>query len=226
MAKQQTEEQALLETLNKAEHYLESNRKPLIYGFLGIAAVIAIFVYLKVDLLPSREKKAQEDIRMAQFYFDRDSFSMALNGDKKTKGFLKIADGGFEYSFTKAKNLSNFYAGICYLQTGKFDKAIDYLERFSSGETIIQAQAYNALGDAYAEKKNMDKALSNYKKAAAETSNRVLAPLYNLKAGMACEYLKDKEAALKYYQEVKTNYPNSEEGRDIEKYILRVGGEF
>lgn len=225
MAKQNTEEQALIETLNQAENFLESNKKTMIYGFVSIAAIIAAFVYLKIEFLPARETKAQEDMRTAQFYFERDSFDMALKGNGKTKGFLKIADGGFEYKFTKAQNLACFYAGACYLQTGKFDKAIEYFDRFSSSESILQAQAYNAIGDAYAEKKDMEKALSNYKKAAEATNNKVLAPMYKLKAGMACEYMKDNASALKFYNEIKSDYPNSEEGREIEKYILRVGGE-
>ena len=225
MAKQNKEEQVLIETLNKAENYLDSNKKNLIYGFLSIAAIIAAFVYLKVEMLPARERKAQEDIRIAQFYFEKDSFDMALNGSGKTKGFLKVADGGFEYSFTKAKNLSNFYSGVCYLQIGKFDKAIEYLERFSTDESMLKAQTYSVLGDAYAEKKDMEKAVSNYKKAAAATKNKILSPMYKLKAGMACEYVKDNESALKFYQEIRNEYPTSEEGREIDKYILRVGGE-
>jgi TolA-binding protein len=43
-----------------------------------------------------------------------------------------------------------------------------------------------------------------------------------LKAGLANEKQGKKDEAKKIYEKVRDNYPNSDEGRDIEKYIARV----
>ena len=226
MAKQQNnEEQLLLETIGKAESFLEKNKNVLIYGIGGLALLILGIVYMNTTFLPEREAKAQKDMFMAQFAFDKDSFDLALNGSGKDKGFFFFFDGGMDYMFTSAKSLAAYQAGICYLQLGKFDKAIEYLERFSSSEDMVQSQAYCALGDAYAEKGDMSKACSYYKKAANGTKNEVLAPMFMFKAGMAFEANKDKEAALEMYMKLKKEFPTSEEGREIDKFILKVGGE-
>ena len=49
---------------------------------------------------------------MAEIYFEKDSFNLALNGDLNSAGFIDIAD---DYSSTKTGKLANYYAGICYL---------------------------------------------------------------------------------------------------------------
>lgn len=219
-AKNETNE--LIQGLTKAEHFFEKNRN-LVLGLMGgIALLIVGVVYLKKEVLPAREEAAQKDLFMAQMYFDKDSFQYALNGDGKSKGFLYVIDN---HSFTDAKNLAQYQAGICYLRLGKLDDAISQLKSFSTSQPELQAMAFNALGDAHSEKGEMSDAVSSYGKAAHATTNKVLAPTLLLKAGQALEANNDKEAAAKLYQEIKLKYPLSEESREIDKYIARAGGD-
>jgi hypothetical protein len=44
-----------------------------------------------------------------------------------------------EYSGTDAGNLANYYAGIAYLNTGKYTEAIDYLSKFKSDDIVLSA---------------------------------------------------------------------------------------
>ena len=76
-------------------------------------------------------------------------FTLALNGADGKFGFVKIAA---EYSGTDAGNLANYYAGIAYLNTGKYTEAIDYLGKFSSEDIVLSALAKGAIGDAFAQK--------------------------------------------------------------------------
>ena len=71
-------------------------------------------------------------------------FKLSLNGSEGKFGFVKIAD---EYSGTDAGNLANYYAGIAYLNTGKFDEAIKYLGEFKSEDLILSALAKGATGE-------------------------------------------------------------------------------
>src|SRR5262249_15074784 len=109
--------------------------------------------------------------------------------------------------------------GISYLRMGEYDKAIEQLKKYSGSEPIVSAAAYSALGDAYSEKNDMDEAVSYYKKAADAVENNFITPMYLFKAGLALKVQGKKEEALKYFQKIKTNYPESNEGRDIDKYI-------
>jgi hypothetical protein len=52
-------------------------------------------------------------------------YKLSLNGSEGKFGFIKIAD---EYSGTDG-NLANYYAGMAYLNTGKYNEAIDYLNK-------------------------------------------------------------------------------------------------
>ena len=81
---------------------------------------------------------------------------------------------------------------------------------------------YGALGDAYSELNDFDKAMSNYKKAANHGDNKVLSPYYLKKIGMLHEKNGDLAAAKKAYESIKEKYPDSPDGRDIDKYITRV----
>lgn len=67
----------------------------------------------------------------------------------------------------------------------------------------------------------MDKALSAYKKA-AKTDNEFFAPYYLFKLGLLNENQGNADAALKAYEQIASDYPNSQQGQSIEAYIARV----
>jgi tetratricopeptide (TPR) repeat protein len=114
-------------------------------------------------------------------------------------GFLSIID---DYGWTKTANLSKYRAGLCYLHLGEYDNAIEYLEKFNGKEPITTAAAYSALGDAHAEKNEVDKAISYYKKAAEKVGNNDFAPRYLLKAGNYLMMQGKKEEALEFFMKV------------------------
>ncbi len=165
------------------------------------------------------EKEAHGQMFVAEQYFEKDSFNLALNGDGNNWGFLKIID---EYGATKAANLAHYYAGICFLQMGRFQKAIDQLDDFSSSDKLVGPVSEGAKGDAYLELGNKDKALKCYLKAANKKENEFVSPIYLLKAGGVCEAIGDYKKALDIYQDIKGKFPKSYEGRQIDKNIAKV----
>ena len=158
----------------------------------------------------------------AEMAFAKDSFDVALNGNGLTKGFLDIKK---KYSFTKAANLSNYYIGICYLNKKDYKNAVDNLSSFSTSDPILGAAKLNLIGDAYADQNKSDDAISYYKKAADFSDNEQYTPFYLLKLGMYYETQKKYNDAKEAYNKIKEKYPNTQEGRDIEKYLARVNAE-
>ena len=67
-----------------------------------------------------------------------------------------------------------------------------------------------------------EKAVSYYKKAADEKKNEFTAPIYLMKAGQVYEELGKPKDALSMYNRIKKDFPQSAEGRQIEKYIARA----
>lgn len=214
------EEIDLRESYSKVEHFIHDNRNTVLAVIGGIALILAIFFGFRSVYLPSQERAAQAEMFVAQQYFKNDSLNLALNGDGSYPGFLGIIS---DYSgFTKSVKLAHYYAGIIYLNQSNFEDAIKHLSKFSGSDPVINATAYGALGDAYSETGKMDKAISYYKKAAAASNNEFTAPFNLLKAGMALEQQGDFKGAKSVYEQIKKDYAESQQGREIDKYIARA----
>ncbi len=207
------------QSLSSTEQFIEKNQKQLTIIVSSIVAVIALVVsYQKLYLAPM-EENAQTDMFMAQLYFEKDSFNLALNGDGQYLGFLDIID---EYSLTKSGDLALYYTGLCYLNTGDFESAIEYLKDFSSDDAILSSLALGCIGDAYMELEETDKALKYYKEAANHNENKFTTPRYLFKRAVILEANGDLENALDLYKKIEKSYPLSKVGQEIEKYVSRV----
>lgn len=213
---------AVEEALSKSEVFIEKNQKLLIIILGSIALlVLAYFGFQRFYLIP-REKEAQSQMFMAEKYFEQDSLKLALNGDGMYPGFLQIID---DYSMTKSAKLAHYYAGIILLNDGKFQEAIDHLEKFSLKDELVAPMAKGAIGDAYMELGKADKAAEYYLKAADLRVNDFTTPVFLQKAAWAYEDLGKKEDALKAYDRIRLEFPRSTEARDVDKYISRLKGQ-
>lgn len=207
------------EVYSKTEHFVENNKKNLSIIVGGIVVVIALYLgYTKMYIAPM-EIEAQSSMFMAEKYFEQDSLQKAINGDGLNYGFIDIVD---EYSGTKSANLAHYYLGICYLKTGDYEGAIEELNSFSSDDVMVSSVALGAIGDAYMELGEVDKAISHYEKAAKNNPNNLTTPMYLFKAGIGYEELGDYGKAHENYSVIKKEYAESSEGRTIEKYLARA----
>ena len=210
----------LVEVTEQAQDFFERNQRVLtIVGAVLILLVGGFFAYKYLIQMP-KEKEAAEQMFQAEYQFSLDSFALALtNPGGGFEGFLDIIEN---YKGTKAANISNYYAGVSYLHLGQVDAAIDYLSDFRPSGQITPIMKYGVLADAYSEKGDFGNARSNYQKAISMGDNDLLTAHYMMKLGLLNEKEGDTDKALTLYQEIKEKYPNSVEGRDIEKYIARV----
>lgn len=206
--------------LTKTEQFIEDHQNKI---FIVVGAIVLIVVgYLGITRLyvGPREKEAQAQMFMAENYFEKDSFNLALNGDGNYLGFLDIID---EYGITKQAKLARYYAGLSYLHLGQFNEAVDYLSRFKTKDVLLGPAAQGAIGDAYLELGERDNALKQYEKAASMSENDLTTPVYLMKAGTLLESMDQPEKALAHYEKIKSKYAETNEGRMIDKYIARAG---
>ena len=181
------------ETLSRTEQYIEDNQKSLTVIVGAIVVIIAIYLGFTNFYLEPLEQEAHADMFMAEMYFEKDSFNLALNGDGQYLGFLDIVD---EYSLINAGNLANYYAGLCYLHTAQYEDAIEYLSDFSSDNIILSTLALGCIGDAYLELEENSKALKYYEKAAENNDNEFTTPRYLMKQANILEMNEEFEDAL------------------------------
>jgi tetratricopeptide (TPR) repeat protein len=212
------------ESATITEDWVAKNQK-IIIGLVAAAAILTIgyLAYQRFIASPQQDEAANE-MFVAQQNFQKatdgvasDSlYKLSLNGSEGKFGFLKIAD---EYSGTDAGNLANYYAGIAYLNTGKYTEAIDYLSKFKSDDIVLGALAKGAIGDAYSQKNQPKEALENYVKAAESNKNDFTTPRFLLKAGKTALTLGNKADALKYFTDIKENYEATPEAASVDVLI-------
>ena len=206
------------QTLSRTEQFLEENYKSLIIGFGIIVAIVGIGWVGKL-YLNKKNDEAQSQMYQAERYLEMDSLNLALNGDGNYLGFLDIAK---EYKFTNSGNLARYSAGICYLHLGNYEEAIEYLDKYSKKDKVLGSIAIGAIGDAYVELGNTEKGVSKYVEAADFADNSFSTPLFLMKAGELYELSGNYQEALKVYERIENEYPESTEGSTIEKYITRA----
>lgn len=202
--------------------YYTKNRK--ITNIIGgtALAVIALFLFWTLYWHPKRESQAATKLAKLAHYFETDSFNIVLNGikGKKMTTAPEIADS---YGFTKKGKEAALMAGLSFMHTGKFEKALKYLDKANAGDILLGPSIVSAKAACYAELGKSDKAAASYEKAAEWGKNEYTSQFLK-KAGIQFELAKDYKSAIRCYEKLRSDYSKTPEASDIEKYIYRAKG--
>ncbi len=238
IAKPQVEEQQLesttaevFETLDanasKTEEFVANNQNTIL-GLIG-AITVVVLGYLAYDayVLTPKNETAVSELNQAQYYFNlavngEESaalYERAINGGDGKYGFLDIIEN---YSGTPAAGLAQYSTGMAYLNTKQYEKAISYLEDFSSDDVLLSALANGALGDAHAQLGDNQKALKYYKAAVNASDNGFTTPKYLFKAGLVGANMNQNSEALGFFKRIQDEFSASPEAAQIEIQIGRL----
>lgn len=215
---------SLDQTASKTEEFVAKNQKVIFGIVVAITLVTLSYVLFQKFVSEPKEENAASEMFLAQQNFQKategtksDSlYNLALKGSEGKFGFIDISS---KYEGTDAGNLANYYAGMAYLNTGKYDEAISYLEKFKSDDMVLSTLAIGAIGDAHAQKNQPKQALEFYVKASDNNKNEFTTPRFLLKAGQTALGLNNKTDALKYFTEIKEKYEASPEASNIDALI-------
>ena len=215
---------SLDQTASKTEEFVANNQKA-IFGIVAVIALVTVgYVLFQKFVAEPKEDTAATEMFLAQQNFQKatdgtksDSlYNLALKGSEGKFGFVDIAS---KYEGTDAGNLANYYAGMAYLNTKKYDEAISYLEKFKSDDMVLSTLAIGEIGDAHSQKGQPKEALEFYIKASETNKNEFTTPRFLLKAGQTALGLKNKADALKYFTEIKEKYEATPEAANIDALI-------
>ena len=202
------------EQVNKAEAFFEKYKKAVIIGVIAVIIIVVGAILLNNYYFTPRANEASTELAKSQELFNNEQY------DKALVGFQKVAS---DYSSTDAGNLAQLYIGICQANLGKWQEAVNALENFNGkDDAMISPAAEGALGNAYANLNQLDKAVEHLKKAAKMADNNSLSPTFLIQAGEILESQGKKDEALKLYQEIKEKYFNSMQYQTIDEYIERA----
>lgn len=210
---------AVEEALSRSEQFIEHHQNTIVWAVAAVVLVIAGYIGYTRFIIAPREKEARAEMFMAEKYFEKDEYQLALEGDGTYPGFLDIMS---DYRMTKSANLAKYYSGIIYLKQGEYELAVENLKRFRGKDNIVGAMAYGAIGDAYLEMDDRQQAARYYRKAYRFKPNDFTTPLFMFKAGLLFEEMGEYGEALELYNVIKNEYSNSAEGRNIDRYIARA----
>ncbi|MDR1805074.1 MAG: hypothetical protein LBQ72_02555 [Flavobacteriales bacterium] len=193
----------------------------LFFSIIFIVTAVIFFLYKKFILYPS-EEKALKELTFAQQYLSQGEIEKALNKNKLKNpylGFYGIVD---KYPFTKAGNISKFYAGICYYQLGNYKESIKMMNNFSAKDEILSSIKYGIIGDAFTHIKNKNEALKNYIKAANIRDNEITTPLYYYKAALLTFSMKKYKDSKFFFKIIEKKYPFFLHKDNVDKYLMFI----
>ncbi|NJC27447.1 tetratricopeptide repeat protein [Neolewinella antarctica] len=214
----------VVEVRDQGLDFFERNRNLIVGTVLAIVAVVVGIVIYQTFIKAPAEKNAAAYLQQAQSAFERDSFSIALEGDALGNyGFLDIID---DFGSTKAGNLSQYYAAVSYLNLGKFEAAKEWATRFDADGALLPAMKAGIIGDAESELGNNAAAISNYNDAVdAAGENYVTAGYYLNKLGQLYQKEGQNDEALAAFRRLKQDYGRSPMAGEADKYIVMLEGE-
>lgn len=210
----------IVEVRDQAQGFMEKNQQLIFGAGLVIVLLFGGYILYKNFYQAPREAEALEQMNLAEYMFERDSFAQALQSPGVgSSGFLDIIEN---YGSTKAGNLAHYYAGVSYLNLGQYEAALDYLKDYDADGDIMPVMKHGTMGDTYSELGQMDEAMRQYQKAVDAADNETLTPYYLKKVGMLHEKQGNLADAQEAYARIKDEYPTSPYATDIDKYITRV----
>lgn len=191
-----------------------ANNKKIIFWVVGAILVVACFVlsYLFIYRNPRNEKAFEAYNKVETTSLGNDSIAAAQ--------YKAVAD---QYG-NDAGNLAALSAGEALYNEGKYEEAVKYLDKFSSDDAVLNANALVLSGDCFVNLKKYDEALGYYQKAISKADgNSQIVPRVLLKEANIYDEQKKFDKALECYNTIKTDFPEFQfgNGLDIDAYIAR-----
>lgn len=230
------EDNISIESYEVKKNFWDTYSKPIVYAGSALILLLgAYFGYQKLVKEPKEMEAASlifpaESLfdKMAQTGFNKDSVNIVLNGGQSDgtniTGLLKVAS---KYSSTLNGNRAEYMIGACYLHIKEFDKAILHLKEYgANGATQVEIKKYIMLGNAYAEQKKTEDALSAYKKAASvNEKDEAFTADALITAAAYADYIGKPKEAIELYQKAQDKYPNfpTVQSGEVEKHLAKLG---
>ena len=222
MAKKENETRTSIDELNESlsgiEKKVEENKKMIVWvlgAIVAIAVIILGYVYLiqEPNFENANTEIAQADSKLA---LGQDSIAL--------EAYKAVADS---YS-NDAANRAGLNAGIILFQQGKYEEAINYINKFDAEGVLVGPASQSLIGDCYVNLEKYDEAVKYFDKAISLAGdNDLYTPLFILKkATVLREQGKFAEEA-KALEIIKNKYPNFVTGYrvDVDKLIERANAQ-
>lgn len=204
----------LNENLTSASEKIAKNQK-VIYIVVACVAAVAALVMCYIFLYRNpRANRAFEAYNQVEI-------NAAGNDSVAAAEYKKVAD---KNSGTDAGKLASLSAAESYYELGKYKEAVECLDKFSTSEPVLAANALVLKGDCFVNLKKYDEAIDCYHKAVNKAGrNEQIVPRVLLKEANIYDAQKKYDKALECYESISKEYPTFQlgNGLTVDAYIER-----
>nr|BCX01373.1 MAG: hypothetical protein KatS3mg041_1419 [Bacteroidota bacterium] len=196
-------------------------RRSLVLGVAGGMVVLLALVAGGIAYLNYQNQQAHEALGRVVLWFESGQYQKALDGDRAQgiAGLPEIAD---RYRWTQGGKLAAYYAGVAYYELGQYEQARQYFSRYPNNGTLLAAAARAGEAAAYENLGQYAQAAALYLRAVSQYKSALLAPEYLAGAARCFELSGDLRAAMRTYERIRKEYPDSPQANEAERHIIRL----
>ena len=194
---------------------VQDNKKLITICSLAVVAVVVVVLAYVYFFRGPGITKANDAIGAADLAYAQGNDSIAL------AQYMQVADD-FGYD---AGNRAALQAAAILYEKGEYQKALDYVDKYSAKEDIIGAAAYSLRGDCYVNLDKLSEAVSAYKDAISQSDdNPAYTPYFMLKLARVYAAQNNHADEADLYKKVLTQYPTYGQANniDVEKLYDRA----
>lgn len=202
ITRKELKEDPLVTYTTKAQQYAEEYAKEIIYGIIGIAAIITLS-YLFYTSKKSAEASALSQVSIAEIKYVNGLF------EEVKPDLLNIIQ---DFEGTLGAGRAVFYLANSYYFTGDLTNAEHYFQIYLddyADSDLLKISSMEGLGHIYEDQNQIDKALSQYQEAFESNTHRPEAPRLLINIGKCYEQKGDYTAAREAYTRVQDEYSQS-----------------
>lgn len=203
----------------QSEKFIEKHASKIAIAFgVIILGILAYFGYQQFVVAP-KNTEAMQTYVIAQKNLAQGKDTEALGGKSDANpGFLGIAE---KYKGTAVAEMAGYNAAILKFKEGKYQDAINLLEKFNSEDKTLVALKYGVMADAKSNLKRNDEAIQLFEKAINASADTYTQYHFTRKAGLLSLAMNKKAEAKKYFTTIDEKYEEYDNGMS-DAYIEMV----
>jgi len=179
-----------------------------------IVLIILIYVVYNRFIYEPTNEESKVMVARGIMLMEKDSTNMAI------EEFEFVAA---EYGSYEGGKLANYSLGNLYFEQGRFEEALEALQKVDLEDTYLMTLAIGTMGDCYSELGDYSQAVTFYVKAAERIESDLTSPQFLFKAGLNAEEAGDFVKAKEFYETIQDKYMAFSSQKNIEKYVIRAG---
>jgi tetratricopeptide (TPR) repeat protein len=220
LSKKELKQDKLITTYFRIYDRLYNYRKQLIIAGIAIV-IVALGAVLYYNNLQSENERAMTELGKVYHLYDEGSYERAINGipEQNISGLRDISEN---YRRTDAGKLATFYLANAYYHLGRYDEAARHFENFRGTDPLLRASALAGKAAILEIRGEYTRAAELFEQAATRFGKTAVTP-ENLKhAGRNYLEAGERMKALRVFEKLQEEYPESAYTRDVERYIAQI----